>query len=71
MNSDIKKLTKARKQIANEFENSIVSPPKQKNHSHVRALIITNHQNNSKIDKRKIDHQNPLENHHHLHQYLL
>ena len=29
MNSDIKKLTKAQKQIANEFENSIVSPPKQ------------------------------------------
>ena len=26
---DLKKLTKAQKQIANEFENSIVSPPKQ------------------------------------------
>ena len=50
MNSDIKKLTKAQKQIANEFENSIVSPPKQ--------------------DKRNKDHQNPPENHHHLHQYL-
>ena len=58
MNSDIKKLTKAQKQIANEFENSIVSLPKQEELLPCRALIIMSHQNNSKIDKWNKDYQN-------------
>ena len=81
---DLKKLTKSQliklllkqekngqvqKQIANEFENSIVSLPKQEESFPRGALMVTktllsNHHNNSEIDK---DLQNPPENHQYLH----
>ena len=55
---------------ANEFENSIVPQPKQEESLQVRALMVTktllsNHQNNSEINKRNKDTQSQLESHLH------
>ena len=62
----------AQKQIANEFENSIVSPPKQEESLPRKSInnyedLIIKPPEQSEIDKRNKDPQNPLENHHYLH----
>ena len=49
---DLKKQTKAQKQIANEFENSILSPPKQEE-SLPRKSINTYDPPEQLLDRRK------------------